>query len=68
MDNLFASSAAFETDILTEKYVPSMGFKRHLVLIDEADQLTAAAQLYMLSILDSTHSAAARYTLHPHGQ
>jgi replication-associated recombination protein RarA len=35
-------------------YVPSMGFKRHLVLIDEADQMTAAAQLYMLSILDST--------------
>jgi replication-associated recombination protein RarA len=35
-------------------YVPRMGFKRHLVLIDEADQLSAAAQLYMLSILDST--------------
>ena len=35
-------------------YVPRMGCKRHLVLIDEADQMTAAAQLYMLSILDST--------------
>lgn len=35
-------------------YVPREGCKRHLVLIDEADQMTAAAQLYMLSILDST--------------
>lgn len=35
-------------------YVPQLGYKRHLVLIDEADQMSAAAQLYMLSILDST--------------
>ncbi len=35
-------------------YVPNAGCKRHLVLIDEADQMSAAAQLYMLSILDST--------------
>lgn len=35
-------------------YVPSAGYKRHLVLIDEADQMSTAAQLYMLSILDST--------------
>jgi replication-associated recombination protein RarA len=35
-------------------YVPAAGFKRHLVLIDESDQMSAAAQLYMLSILDST--------------
>ena len=35
-------------------YVPSIGNRRHLVLIDEADQMSAAAQLYMLSILDST--------------
>lgn len=35
-------------------YVPSEGKKRHGVLIDEADQMSAAAQLYMLSILDST--------------
>lgn len=42
-------------------YVPRMGCKRHLVLIDEADQMSAAAQLYMLSILDST--APPPYTL-----
>jgi len=35
-------------------YVPRAGCKRHLVLIDEADEMTLAAQLYMLSILDST--------------
>jgi replication-associated recombination protein RarA len=35
-------------------YVPRAGCRRHLVLIDEGDQMTAAAQLYMLSILDST--------------
>lgn len=35
-------------------YIPAAGFKRHIVLIDEADQMSAAAQLYMLSILDST--------------
>lgn len=35
-------------------YVPRAGCKRHLVLIDEADQMTSAAQLYMLSVLDST--------------
>jgi replication-associated recombination protein RarA len=35
-------------------YVPSAGYRRHLVLIDEADQMSSAAQLYMLSVLDST--------------
>ena len=35
-------------------YVPRMGCKRHVVLVDEADQMTAAAQLYLLSKLDST--------------
>lgn len=35
-------------------YVPREGCKRHLVLIDEADQMSPAAQLYMLSVLDST--------------
>jgi replication-associated recombination protein RarA len=35
-------------------YVPRAGCRRHLVLIDEGDQMSAAAQLYMLSILDST--------------
>jgi replication-associated recombination protein RarA len=35
-------------------YVPRMGCKMHLVLVDEADQMTAAAQLYLLSKLDAT--------------
>ena len=35
-------------------YVPRAGCKRHVILIDEADQMSNAAQLYMLSILDST--------------
>jgi replication-associated recombination protein RarA len=38
-------------------YVPRMGCKRHVVLIDEADQMSPAAQLFMLSILDSTSPA-----------
>jgi replication-associated recombination protein RarA len=40
--------------VATCHYVPSEGRKRHLVLIDEADRMTQAAQDYMLSILDST--------------
>lgn len=40
--------------VSTCHYVPRIGCKRHLVLIDEADQMSAAAQLYMLSVLDST--------------
>lgn len=35
-------------------YVPRAGCKMHLVLIDEGDQMTAAAQLYLLSKLDAT--------------
>lgn len=35
-------------------YVPRIGCKMHLVLVDEADQMSAAAQLYLLSKLDST--------------
>ena len=35
-------------------YHPAMGRKLHLVLIDEADQMSLAAQLAFLSILDST--------------
>jgi replication-associated recombination protein RarA len=38
-------------------YVPCAGCKRHIVLIDEADQMSNAAQLYMLSVLDSTAPA-----------
>lgn len=35
-------------------YVPMAGKSFHLVLIDEADQMSPAAQLYLLSRLDST--------------
>ena len=35
-------------------YVPKAGCSRHLVLVDEADQMSAAAQMYLLSKLDST--------------
>lgn len=36
------------------QYVPSMGHTFHLVLVDEADQMSKAAQLYLLSKLDAT--------------
>ena len=42
--------------VATCQYVPMSGCKMHLVLIDEADQMSAAAQLYLLSKLDSTGS------------
>jgi len=35
-------------------YLPAMGKRVHLVLIDEADQMSIAAQLALLSMLDST--------------
>lgn len=35
-------------------YVPRMGCKVHLILIDEADQMSPAAQLFCLSKLDGT--------------
>ena len=35
-------------------YVPMMGKKWHVILADEADQMTPAAQLKLLSKLDST--------------
>jgi replication-associated recombination protein RarA len=35
-------------------YVPMAGKKMHLILVDEADQMTPAAQLYLLSKLDGT--------------
>lgn len=38
----------------TCQYVPAMGKRVHLVIVDEADQMTAAAQLFLLSKLDST--------------
>lgn len=37
------------------QYVPQTGKRMHLVLIDEADQMTPAAQISMLSKLDSTN-------------
>jgi putative ATPase len=39
----------------TCQYVPAAGKKVHLVLIDEADRMTDAAQVSMLSKLDSTN-------------
>lgn len=38
----------------TCQYVPMAGKRLHLILIDEADQMSPAAQLYLLSKLDST--------------
>jgi replication-associated recombination protein RarA len=38
----------------TCNYVPMAGYKFHLILVDEADQMSAAAQLYCLSKLDGT--------------
>jgi replication-associated recombination protein RarA len=35
-------------------YVPAMGKRMHLILVDEADQMSPAAQLFLLSKLDST--------------
>ena len=39
----------------TCQYVPRLGCKYHLVLVDEADQMTNAAQVSLLSKLDSTN-------------
>lgn len=36
------------------QYVPQLGKRKHLVLIDEADEMSRASQLYLLSKLDST--------------
>jgi replication-associated recombination protein RarA len=38
----------------TCQYVPMAGCKMHLILVDEADQMTTAAQLFLLSKLDGT--------------
>lgn len=37
------------------QYVPQAGCKMHLVLVDEADQMTNAAQVSLLSKLDATN-------------
>lgn len=39
----------------TCQYVPMAGCKMHLVLVDEADRMTSAAQISLLSKLDSTN-------------
>lgn len=39
------------------QYVPAQGYKFHLVLVDEADQMSTAAQIALLSKLDSTDPA-----------
>lgn len=41
----------------TCQYVPMEGCAFHLVLVDEADQMTAAAQVSLLSKLDATNPA-----------
>lgn len=40
--------------VSTCHYVPREGYRCHLVLVDEADQMTAAAQMYLLSKLDGS--------------
>lgn len=37
------------------QYVPMQGYKFHLVLVDEADQMSPAAQISLLSKLDATN-------------
>ena len=39
----------------TCQYVPALGKRMHLVLVDEADQMSSAAQLALLSVLDGTN-------------
>jgi replication-associated recombination protein RarA len=39
----------------TCQYVPMAGCKMHLILVDEADRMTDAAQISLLSKLDSTN-------------
>lgn len=39
------------------QYVPMMGKKWHLILVDEADQMSNAAQLALLSMMDGTRKA-----------
>jgi putative ATPase len=46
--------ATLERVSRTCNYVPMLGRKYHLVLVDEADQMSPAAQLFLLSKLDGT--------------
>ena len=38
----------------TCQYVPMAGYRMHLIIVDEADQMSSAAQLALLSKLDTT--------------
>jgi DNA polymerase III gamma/tau subunit len=49
--------AAIERVRMTCQYVPRQGTIGHLILIDESDQMTQAAQLSLLSKLDGTNPA-----------
>jgi replication-associated recombination protein RarA len=40
--------------IATCQYVPQLGKRKHLILVDEADEMSKAAELFLLSKLDST--------------
>jgi putative ATPase len=46
--------ATLERVCSTCQYVPMAGKKMHLILVDEADQMTERAQLFLLSKLDGT--------------
>jgi DNA polymerase III gamma/tau subunit len=46
--------ANIERAVFTCHYVPMSGKRMHVILIDEADQMSPAAQLSLLSKLDST--------------
>ena len=46
--------ANIERAVFTCHYVPMAGKRMHLILVDEADQMSNAAQLSLLSKLDST--------------
>jgi len=39
------------------QYVPMSGYRMHMVIVDEADRMTPAAQIALLSKLDATDSA-----------
>lgn len=46
--------AELERVCRTCQYVPMAGKKMHLILVDEADQMSQAARMFLLSKLDST--------------
>ena len=50
-----ANLANIERVRMTCQYVPMSGFKMHVILLDEADQMSPAAQVSLLSKLDATN-------------